>query len=111
MGHTMTDSVLLKDFCGTERAREIWSDENMLAKWLEYWAALAKLKRNLVSFLTAFLPLFAMSKFPTLTSTLCMIRSWNPLIPASPLSGSWKNLPKRPRQMGSLGALPPGSDR
>ena len=42
MGHTMTDSVLLKDFCGTERAREIWSDENMLAKWLEYWAALAQ---------------------------------------------------------------------
>ncbi len=42
MGHTMIDSALFRDFCGTERAREIWSDENMLAKWLEYWAALAQ---------------------------------------------------------------------
>lgn len=47
MGHTMIDSALLKNFCGTERAREIWSDENMLAKWLEYWAALAQAEEEM----------------------------------------------------------------
>ncbi len=42
MGHSMIDSALFRNFFGSERAREIFSDENMLNKWFEYWAALAQ---------------------------------------------------------------------
>lgn len=42
MGHSMTDSALFKNFCGTGRAREIWSDENQLTQWYKFWWALAQ---------------------------------------------------------------------
>ena len=47
MAHTMIDSKLFRNFCGTERAREIWSDENMLTKWFEFWAALAQAEEEM----------------------------------------------------------------
>ena len=47
MGHTMIDSALFRNFCGTERAREIWSDENMLTKWFEFWGALAQAEEEM----------------------------------------------------------------
>jgi 3-carboxy-cis,cis-muconate cycloisomerase len=42
MGSTMIDSSLFRNFCGTERARNIWCDEAMLSNWFKFWVALAK---------------------------------------------------------------------
>lgn len=42
MGSYVIDSVLLKDWFGTKRAREIFSDENLVQKWLDFEAALAR---------------------------------------------------------------------
>lgn len=47
MGHSMIDSSLFRNFFGSERAREIFSDENMLSKWFEYWTALAQAEEEL----------------------------------------------------------------
>jgi 3-carboxy-cis,cis-muconate cycloisomerase len=47
MGSTMIDSALFKNFCGTDRAREIWCDENMLRQWFKFWVALAQAEEEL----------------------------------------------------------------
>lgn len=42
MGCSMVDSELMRAWCSSERAREIWCDENMIRNWLKYWSALAQ---------------------------------------------------------------------
>jgi len=43
----MIDSALFKDLFGTEEMREIFSDENLLQKWLDVEAALARVEARL----------------------------------------------------------------
>ena len=47
MGHTMIDSKLFKNFCGSAEVRKIWSDEGMLMKWFEFWGALAQAEEEM----------------------------------------------------------------
>lgn len=47
MGSHVIDSALLKDMFGTEEMRRIFSDENLLQKWLDVEAALAKAEAQL----------------------------------------------------------------
>jgi len=42
MGCSMVDSELMRAWCSSERAREIWCDENMIRNWIKYWVALAQ---------------------------------------------------------------------
>lgn len=47
MGSHVIDSVLFGDQFGTQRLREIFSDENMVQKWLDVEAALARAEADL----------------------------------------------------------------
>lgn len=47
MGSHVIDSVLFKDQFGTEKLRKIFSDENLVQKWLDVEAALAKAEGQL----------------------------------------------------------------
>lgn len=47
MGSHVTDSAFFRDLFGTERMRGIFSDENMLQKWLDFEAALAESEAEL----------------------------------------------------------------
>lgn len=47
MASHVIDSILFKDQFGTERCRQIFSDENLVQKWLDVEAALAKAEGDL----------------------------------------------------------------
>lgn len=47
MGSTMIDSALFRNFCGTERARNMWCDEAMLKNWFKFWVALAQAEEEM----------------------------------------------------------------
>lgn len=47
MGAHVIDSLLFRDLFGTERMRQIFSDENMVQKWLDVEASLAKVQSEM----------------------------------------------------------------
>ena len=42
MASFIIDSKMFKDQYGTEEMRNVFSDENLVQKWLDSWAALAE---------------------------------------------------------------------
>ena len=47
MGAHVIDSLLFQDLFGTERMREIFSDQNMVQKWLDVEASLARVQSEM----------------------------------------------------------------